>query len=62
MRIGWNYRPNSALKGSINYAWRYIQNAAHTEAETDTQHRFVFPRGLCMEKLGGPGHEKNVRL
>lgn len=42
MHIGWKYRPNSALKGSINYAWRYIQNAAHIEAETDSQHRFVF--------------------
>ena len=42
MRFGWKYRPNSALKSSINYAWRYIQNAAHTEGETDYQHRFVF--------------------
>ena len=42
IRIGWKYRPITALKGSINYAWRHIQNKEHAESETEQQHRFVF--------------------
>lgn len=42
IRIGWKYRPTTALKGSINYAWRHIQNVEHAEGETGQQHRFVF--------------------
>lgn len=42
IRIGWKYRPLTGLKGSINYAWRQIQNAEHAEGETDQHHRFVF--------------------
>ena len=42
IRIGWKYRPNSGLKGSVNYAWRHIQNTEHAEGETEQQHRFVF--------------------
>lgn len=42
IRIGWKYRPTTALRGSINYAWRYIQNIEHATDETDQQHRFVF--------------------
>ena len=42
IRISWKYRPITALKGSINYAWRHIQNIEHAESETEQQHRFVF--------------------
>ncbi len=42
IRVGWKYRPITAWKGSINYAWRYIQNLDHAEGETEQQHRFVF--------------------
>ncbi len=42
IRIGWKYRPITGLKGSVNYAWRHIQNSAHAEGETEQQHRFVF--------------------
>lgn len=42
LRIGWKYRPISALKGSINYAWRHIRNLKHVKNESDQQHRFVF--------------------
>ena len=42
IRIGWKYRPTIALKGSVNYAWRHIQNSEHAEGKTVQQHRFVF--------------------
>ncbi len=41
-RLGWKYRPINGFKGSINYAWRHIQNREHVEDETEQQHRFVF--------------------
>ena len=41
-RLGWKYRPMNGLNGSINYAWRHIQNKAHLEDKTEQQHRFVF--------------------
>ncbi len=42
IRIGWKYRPTTGVKGSVNYAWRHIQNAAHAAGETEQEHRFVF--------------------
>ena len=42
IRIGWKYRPITALNCSVNYAWRHIQNAEHAIGETEQQHRFVF--------------------
>lgn len=41
-RIGWKYRPISGFKGSINYAWRHIQNREHVEDKTEQQQRLVF--------------------
>ena len=41
-RLGWKYRPIKGIKGSINYAWRHIQNREHFENDTEQQHRFVF--------------------
>ena len=42
IRIGWKYRSNSGLNGSVNYAWRHIRNSAHVAGETEQEHRFVF--------------------
>lgn len=39
--IGWNYRPLTALKGSIYYSWRNTQNLEHKESESKQQHRLV---------------------
>lgn len=41
IRIGWNYRPLTGLKGSAFYAWRNTQNLEHKESETKQQHRLV---------------------
>ncbi len=41
-RLGWKYSPIKGVKGTINYAWRHIQNREHVEDDTDQQHRFVF--------------------
>lgn len=40
-RLGLKYRPIKGIKGSINYAWRHIQNSEHVENETEQRHRFV---------------------
>ena len=40
-RLGWKYRPRKGIKGSINYAWRHIQNRENVADETEQQHRFV---------------------
>lgn len=41
IRFGWKYRPITALKGSIYYAWRNVQNLGHKKGESKQQHRFV---------------------
>ena len=41
-RIGWKYRPLNGIKGSINYAWKYIQNSEHLDDQTDQKHHLVF--------------------
>ncbi len=40
--IGWKYRPITALKASINYAWRHIRNMDNIEGKSEQKHRFVF--------------------
>ena len=42
IRVGWHYRPIIGLNGSINYAWRHIQNRDNTEDNSEQQHRIVF--------------------
>lgn len=42
IRVGWRYRPIDGFNGSINYAWRHIQNRDNTEGDSDQQHRIVF--------------------
>ncbi|RKU31304.1 hypothetical protein C6497_02095 [Candidatus Poribacteria bacterium] len=41
LRIGWKYRPNSTIYGSIDYSWRNIQNAEHLKNKVKQQHRIV---------------------
>ena len=42
IRVGWQYRPIGGFNGSINYAWRHIQNRDNTEGDVEQQHRIVF--------------------
>ena len=41
IRVGWQYRPIGGFNGSINYAWRHIQNRDNTEGDSEQQHRIV---------------------
>lgn len=41
LQIGWKYRPNTALYGSLDYSWRNIQDVAHIKEKSEQQHRFV---------------------
>ncbi|MXV78486.1 capsule assembly Wzi family protein, partial [Candidatus Poribacteria bacterium] len=41
IRVGWQYRPIGGFNGSINYAWRHIQNRDNTESDSEQQHRIV---------------------
>lgn len=42
IRVGWQYRPIGGFNGSINYAWRHIQNRDNTEGDSEQEHRIVF--------------------
>ena len=50
IRIGWNYRPLTGLKGSAFYAWRNTQNLEHKESETKQQHRLVMLLSYAWSK------------
>lgn len=49
VRVGWKYRPNTGLTGTINYAWRYVNDLEHAENETEQQHRLVVLVGYAWD-------------
>ena len=52
IRVGWQYRPIGGFNGSINYAWRHIQNRDNTESDSEQQHRIVVLLAYAWSNYG----------